>query len=223
MMNRLSTFPHDTCPRIAPRRESIAHQSEARKRKRVQFALSEDGTNPVVQVYSYPPVPKELFPTVYWSARDFECMRSARKRLANKKSKTTPKLIESIRLLHRLETNQDFETQIETEAAKLMIAKSHCRGLEKWIGNFMCSHRQYAVRKLIAIQKRCHQENHPEHVEFLMSVWSTRLGAASNRFARNLAKVDEKEAYNETSLKDSFYIRTPSPATMMEKVIAFAA
>jgi hypothetical protein len=185
---KMNDYKHSSSP---TRIQSLKSSTK----KRVHFAsLTDDRgkSSPVGCVYSYPAVPTHLYSEVYWSATEFEAIKTAGRKLALVLVATAPHLVDCIHHLH-LKPNHDT-----TEQAKEMLARfSLSRGLENWLmPEAIAEYRQCVNTKLLDVQEQC-LEMYPDRVEYQLYVWSERLGKPSRRFARHLAEMDEEmEAFD---------------------------
>jgi hypothetical protein len=181
----------DTCPRTVCRMGT----SEELDGKQVRFELDSEN-RPIEHLYSYPAIPNELYPLVFWSDQDLRVNRQAQIEKANRIAMSSPQLVESVVRLRA----HDSETETETEAARLCLATSGCRGLEDTLLPDLIDYRMWAIRRLLQVQEN-NQSECPEKVQKQLYWWSKSAGIASARLARQLAEVDAMEACNRMEVK----------------------
>jgi hypothetical protein len=195
------------------------------KHKSVSFELDEEN-QPIERVFTYPRVPQEMHGDVYWTKKDLRQSYFIQKQLVKEQMKATPELADCIYTLHGYSKKKqgdeqlmaDVRTDTETEAAKIILAQSGCRGLEEYMTPLIVKHREWAINKLLEIQEQCRDQG-PTQLEFALHVWSTRVGGASNRFAKHVADCDEEAACQMRSVhrqrqRSSFIDRTNSTESL---------
>jgi hypothetical protein len=183
----LSSFSKDTAPRAIKRSRSFASH---RLGKRVTFQ-GDKGGSIIVRSHTYPAVPMDLLPELYWSGVELQSSHAIQRKEAKELASL---LADCICHLHGYE-----EFDKETEAAKLLLAKSGCRGLEDCLTPLLKRRRLWAIQSILENQElnRCEVT---DHQEFAMHACSESVSAASIRFARHLAEIDEVEAGGRHSL-----------------------
>jgi hypothetical protein len=186
IMNTGLSFSNDQVPKKVERcRSFVCHTEEpAKTKKRVTFKV-----DTVDHVYTYPAVPEIYWSDLYWSDTELEISVESQRKDAEAVVRCAPYLVRCICHLHGYHDSDE-----ETEAAKWIWAKSGCRGLEDVTMPLLEQRRRWAVQSILEIQERAQTEVPAWHQELLMQAWCERVGAASIRFARHLAEIDEEES-----------------------------
>jgi len=174
--------------------------------KSVRFVLDEN-QQPVVSLHLFSKHQEDNSPAtpsdeLFYSRREQKTFLTFNFQQARRVVEQQPEIIDGLYTLHGYvendTTNNDTDwpppCQQDNEAsARWLLAASECRGLEPLLTSLSHEHRSWAVHKLLQLQWECRHNNHNMSAEQradMLGVWSARIGAASRRFAHQVALGD---------------------------------
>ena len=214
--NRIRTqllfIHHRIHQRNRVRRSYIKPSGDMKKKgKSVRFAVHRGDDSVVSDVYTYPSIPDELFPDVYWSCQERYQMFYRHQQDAQEFIHKMPHLSDCIDCLHgfdlleyslgRSTLQQDIDGQdyiksgrkaLTLEWARFRLASSGSRGLEPIMSSMLSQHKSWFVRKVLYLQQNCRSEGRNiDQIAYVLHKWCIRVKAPSI-FARQLALGDEE-------------------------------